>query len=59
MHTMEVLPVTFQKRCGLDCGSLNVTGPREFIGSGIVLRCGFIKARVALLEEVCHCGEGL
>ena len=59
MHTMEVLPVTFQKRCGLDCGSLNVIGPREFTGSGIAMRCGFIEACVALLEEVCHCRGGL
>lgn len=59
MHTVEVLSVTFQKRCGLDCGSLNVIGPHEFIGSGFAMRCGFIEVCVALLEEVCPCGDGL
>ncbi|MGE9574344.1 hypothetical protein ACQP3C_25135, partial [Escherichia coli] len=28
-------------------------------GSGTVRRCGFVGVGVALLEEVCHCGDGL
>ena len=27
-------------------------------GSSAVRRCGFIGGGVALLEEVCHCGDG-
>jgi hypothetical protein len=28
------------------------------IGSGTIRRCGLVRVSEALLEEVCHCGEG-
>ena len=41
------------------CGSLNVIGPHQLIGSGTIRRWGFAGVGVALLEEECHCGGGL
>jgi hypothetical protein len=37
------------------CGGLNMLGP----GSGTVRRFGLVRAGVALLEEMCHCRDGL
>ena len=44
---------------GVECGSLNVIGPHNLIGSGIIRKCGFVGVGIALLEEVCQCGGGL
>ena len=41
------------------CGSLNVIGPHNLIGSGITGRCGFVRLGMILLKEMCHCGGGL
>ena len=38
-----------------NCDGLNMLGP----GSGTVRRCGLVGVDVALLEEVCHCGNWL
>lgn len=36
------------------CHGLNMLGP----GNGTI-RCGFVRVGMVLLEEVCHCGDGL
>jgi hypothetical protein len=36
------------------CGGLNMLGP----GSGSTGRCNLVGVDVALLKEVCHCGNG-
>ena len=41
------------------CGALSVTGPHNLTGSGSIRSCGFVGVGVTLLEEVCHCGDGL
>lgn len=33
---------------------LNMLGP----GNGTI-KCGFVRVGMVLLEEVCHCGDGL
>ena len=47
--------------CVIDikCGSLNVIGFHNLIGSGTIRRCGFAGVGMTLLEEVCLCGGGL
>jgi hypothetical protein len=49
-----------------DCGGLNGYGPHRLmclnawpIENGTIRRCGLFGVGVALLEEVCHCGDGL
>jgi len=39
----------------VECGDLYMLGP----GNGTTRRCGLVGVGVALLEEVCHCGDGL
>ena len=41
------------------CGSLNVIGSHNLIGSGTIRRCGFVGVGMTLLEEMCHCGDRL
>lgn len=41
------------------CAGLNVTGRHKLTGNGTTRRCGFVGARVLLLEEVCQRGGGL
>ena len=41
------------------CGSLNVIAPHKLIGSGVIRRYSLVGVGVALLQEVCHCGNGL
>ena len=41
------------------CGGLNVTDPHNLTASGTTRRSGFVAVGMALLEEVCHCGDGL
>jgi hypothetical protein len=48
------------------CGGLNRNGPYRLmclnawlIGSGAIKICGLVRAGMALLEEVCHCGGRL
>ena len=41
------------------CGGLNVTGPPNLTGNGTTRRYGFVEVSMTLLEEVCHCGDGL
>lgn len=41
------------------CGHLNVTGPHKLLGSGTIMRCGYVGVCVVLLEEVCHRRGGL
>ena len=41
------------------CGSLNVIGSHRLTESDTLRRCGFVKVGMALLKEVCHCGDGL
>ena len=40
---------------GMEYGDLNMLGS----GSGTIRRCGLVGVGVALLEEVCHSGDGL
>jgi hypothetical protein len=47
----EEFKVTFQYS---GIGGLNVLG----LGSSTIRRCGLVRGGVALLEEVCHCGDG-
>lgn len=46
--------VLFEARHG-GCGGLNAWP----MGSGTTMGCGLVEGGVALMEEVCHCGEGL
>ena len=41
------------------CGSFNVICSHKLIESGTIRRYGFVKLGVALLEEMCHCGDKL
>lgn len=50
--------MTFQKRCGLDCGSLNAIDPREFIGSGFAMRCGLLKSVQPCWKKCVTAGMG-
>ena len=51
---------------GVECGGLNRYGPHRLmclnawsIEHGSIRRCGlFFEVGVALMEELCHCGEG-
>jgi hypothetical protein len=40
---------------GVECGSLNMHGS----GSGTIKSCGLGKLGVAVVEEVCCCGQEL
>jgi hypothetical protein len=40
---------------GVEYGALNMFGPM----SGTIRRSGLVRAGMALLEEVCHCGLSL
>ena len=59
-----ILEDAIQASKGEQCGSLNCYPPRLTfeclaIGIGIIQGCGFVGVGVALLKEVCHCGDGL
>lgn len=41
------------------CDSWNVIGSHNHIGSGTIRSCIFVGVGMALLEEVCHCEDGL